>query len=89
MEKELKICQSCGIPLNNENRGTNKNLSPSDEYCLFCYQKGMFVVPDLSLDQQINRLTNMAVNNMGMTEEKARKMAMQTLPELKRWKVYK
>ena len=54
-----KYCQSCGMPLINnqegDNRGTNKDGSKSPEYCNACYRGGDFVEPDITLEQMEQR----------------------------------
>ena len=35
MEMEMKICQSCGMPMKEEQYGTNGDGSVNDNYC--CY----------------------------------------------------
>jgi len=74
------------MPLNNKTQGTNEDESPSEEYCHFCYEEGEFMIPNLTLDMQIDRLANMAIENMKMAESEARHMAEDLLPGLKRWK---
>ena len=37
MEKEMKFCQSCGMPLNDQVLGTNDDGSKNEEYCMYCY----------------------------------------------------
>lgn len=86
MENQEKVCQSCGMPLSENVKGTNLDLSLSDDYCKFCYQEGDFVIPDLTLEQQIERLTKIAMERMNMDESMARKLAENNLPHLKRWK---
>ena len=39
---EQQFCQSCGIPLTDENRATNANGSRSEDYCMYCYKNGAF-----------------------------------------------
>jgi len=34
---EQKFCQSCGMPLNPEVLGTEKDGSKNEEYCTYCY----------------------------------------------------
>ncbi|HET6990765.1 MAG TPA: zinc ribbon domain-containing protein [Bacteroidia bacterium] len=47
-----KSCQSCSMPLDNkELLGTEKDGSPSNEYCKYCYVNGAFVNPDMKLDE--------------------------------------
>ena len=81
-----QICQSCGIPLSNSNFGTNEDSSSNKEYCKLCYKTGKFVFPELTLETQIERLSEMAVKNFGMSKIDALKMANSTLPNLIRWR---
>lgn len=39
---ETHFCQSCGMPLTDELRGTNADGSKSEDYCLYCYKDGAF-----------------------------------------------
>lgn len=39
-------CESCGMPLNDDTRGTEADGSPSTNYCKTCYKKGAFTLPD-------------------------------------------
>ena len=32
------LCQSCGMPLGDENRGTNADGSYNEDYCFYCYK---------------------------------------------------
>ncbi len=81
------ICQSCGMLLKHENKGTNSDKSKHDEYCLFCYQNGEFTDTSLTLDRQTEKLIDIAVEKMKIPREKAREQANKILPNLKRWKI--
>jgi hypothetical protein len=63
--------------------GTEKDGSPSQDYCKFCYQNGEFTNPGLTLDEMKKRMDNI------MDKEKlpADKLeaAVNRLPNLKRW----
>jgi hypothetical protein len=85
MQKMKTICQSCGIPLLCENTGTNFDMSLNHEYCKFCYINGNFSIPDLTIKQQIERLSEIAVRKFGTSKEDAVKQAQRLLPTLKRW----
>lgn len=81
-----QICQSCSMPLRGENDlGTNADGSKNKEYCRFCYQEGKFTDEGISLEQKIEKLVGMA-KQMRIPEDKAREMAQNILPTLKRWK---
>ena len=79
MDRNTPICQSCGMPI----------MKPEDfggsDYCQYCFKDGGFTLPDLTLEQMIERLIPFAFK-MGVSEEDARKMAMEKLPRLKRWR---
>ena len=83
---EIKICQSCGMPMRKiKDYGIFINRNRSKEYCCFCFQKGEFVNPDITVEQMINQVAVIMANKMRMTEEKARGMAEKFVPRLKRW----
>ena len=79
------ICQSCSMPLADESLlGTEKDGTKSHEYCKYCYQKGAFVNPGISLDQMTSFIQQKMkeMNIDAPTTDKAVNM----LPYLKRWK---
>lgn len=82
----IPICQSCGMPLTNEqNKGTNENKTLNDEFCKFCFQDGTFVHPERTMEDQIEIGVEMS-KKLWMPEDKAREIALETIPKLKRWK---
>ena len=87
MNAKIKVCQSCGMPLTDNNKGTNDDQSLNEDYCNYCYEEGEFLIPNLTLNIQMARLANMAIENLKMPETEARTMAEKVLPGLKRWKV--
>ncbi len=87
-DEKSALCQSCGMPLelnNADARGTNADGSRNEEYCHFCFVDGNFKEPDLTLEQQIAKLTKMGVEKLQMPEEEANAWANGVLPNLKRW----
>jgi Putative zinc ribbon domain len=79
------FCQSCSMPLDrNEVLGTEKDGSKSHEYCIYCYQNGAFINPEMTLEEMRNlvktQMEKMKINN-GTID-----MAVKSLPNLKRWK---
>jgi len=81
----VQICQSCGMPLTKEeNKGTNKDNTLSEEYCKFCFKDGTFVHPNRTMEEQIKVGIEMS-KKLWMPEDKAREIAMNTIPKLKRW----
>ncbi|NEW09477.1 hypothetical protein GK047_26400 [Paenibacillus sp. SYP-B3998] len=58
MEASYKNCQSCGMPLTRDEQGggTEKNGAKSKVYCSHCYEKGEFILPELTVDQMKDRV---------------------------------
>jgi hypothetical protein len=80
----MLICQSCSMPMvKSEDFGTNADGAQNQDYCTYCMQNGNFTWSG-TLDQMIEKLVSMH-DQMGVTEEEARKMANENLPILKRW----
>ena len=51
------VCQSCGMPMNRDEKGGGTNLdgSKSKEYCSHCYHDGTWML-DMSLDEMQKRV---------------------------------
>lgn len=83
---DSNVCQSCSMPMNkDEDFGTNTDGSKNQQYCHFCFADGKFTAPDLTMEQQIEKMAAMA-SKMNINEARAREMAKTILPNLKRWK---
>ncbi len=67
--------------------GTNTDKSLSNKYCSFCFEDGAFIDSCSSVQDKINKNVKIAVEYLGMPEEKAREMANAVLPNLERWKI--
>jgi|APSaa5957512535_1039671.scaffolds.fasta_scaffold403284_2 hypothetical protein len=81
------ICQSCGMPMKQEeDQGSDELGCRSEDYCKFCFQNGKFVDEGISLNGKIDKLVEMGVSQLGMSEEMAREMAEVKLHGLKRWR---
>jgi hypothetical protein len=78
------MCQSCGRPLDQTNRGTNADGSPSQEFCNFCYEGGSYKEPDMTIDQMRERSVS-AMQEMHFPKFLATMIAKSQLPKLKRW----
>jgi hypothetical protein len=79
-------CQSCGMPMSEPSQfGTNADGSGNREYCRYCFQKGDFTVKT-GKEAFIEMQVNIAMEKMGMKEERARAMANSVIPTLKRWR---
>ncbi|MGN1124415.1 MAG: zinc ribbon domain-containing protein [Eubacterium sp.] len=80
-----KICQSCGMPItSNEQLGTNKDGSISNDYCKYCYENGEFI-DKVSMEQYIDMCSQYG-EQAGMTNDEMRKLCTELFPTLKRWK---
>ena len=52
MNKEMKFCQSCGMPLTEDVLGTNADGSKNEDYCMYCYRDGHFL-QDCTMEEMI------------------------------------
>ena len=88
MDNSVKICQSCGMPLDKDPNkgGTNLDGSISDKYCSFCFQNGKFTDEGITLQEKIEKNIQIAVSQLNIPESEARAMAESLLPNLERWK---
>ncbi|KOP71860.1 effector binding domain-containing protein [Cytobacillus solani] len=78
-------CQSCGMPMNEEKIfGTEKDEGRSREYCVYCYEKGEFKQPNMTVEDMID-LCVPFMKEDGKSEEEARTILTNFLPTLKRW----
>lgn len=83
---ENLICQSCGMPMESkEIHGTNNDGSNNEEYCIYCYQKGNFTSPNVTMEEEIEICVPF-MKQTGMPEVEARRLLQETLPNLKRWR---
>jgi len=83
-----KFCQSCGMPMGetDEMYGTESNGSKSTDYCKYCYDNGVFLQPDVTLEETIEIISTMMVKDFGFSPEDAKKQCNEGIPNLKRWK---
>lgn len=58
MDKKYKNCQSCGMPLKNDEniRGTEVDGKRSLMYCNHCYENGQFTLPNITADEMKERV---------------------------------
>lgn len=79
------FCQCCGMPLEDTIISKDKDGTPNEEYCQWCYADGTFMYHDM------DSLIDVCVGNMvneNFTEEQARDYLKQELPKLNYWKKY-
>ena len=87
---EMKFCQSCGMPLTDDYKGTNADGSRNEDYCNYCYMDGRFM-QDMTMEQMIDHCAQFTdeinkQSGQNMTVEQAKEMMRQFYPNLKRWK---
>lgn len=81
----MKICQSCGMPITNNNQlGTNKDGSVSNDYCKYCYKDGEFI-DNVSMEEYIKMCSKFGAQ-ANMSNEEMKKHCEKLFPTLKRWK---
>ena len=88
-EKEMRFCQSCGMPLTEEILGTNADGSKNEDYCIYCYKDGAFT-GDFTMEQmaeycsmfveEYNKNTGKSLTACQYKEE-----LLKYYPTLKRW----
>jgi hypothetical protein len=87
-EMSKQFCQSCGMPMEaDKDFGTNEDGSRNEDYCCYCYQKGAFTNPSMTMEEMIDFNLKFNEENghpMG-TQDEARAMMKQWFPTLKRW----
>lgn len=84
-KKDLKLCQSCGMPMASEDLfGTNTDGSLNEDYCKYCYEKGEFTAK-VSMEEFIKMCSQFG-GQAGMTGEEMKAYCEKLFPTLKRWK---
>ena len=79
-----QMCQSCGMPLKDNNRGTEANGDSSEKYCTHCYQHGDFTWKDATADQMQDYCMGILTKDKHWPSFMAR-MATNGIPKLERW----
>ena len=85
MDNKLR-CQSCAMPLGEGFYGTNLDGSENQTYCKFCYRNGDFTELNMTVGKMIELSVENMTEELGFTEEKARELANEVIPNLERWK---
>lgn len=82
---DLKICQSCGMPMESEDVfGTNTDGTLNPDYCKYCYANGEFI-DKVSMAEYIEMCSQYGAQ-AGMTNEEMKAYCEKLFPTLKRWK---
>lgn len=85
--KSKSFCQSCSMPLKIDHvKGTEKDGSRNQEYCIYCYENGCFKDPSLSLGKMLDIVEKQMVK-MNIPE-KIIETSLNKIPKLKRWRVF-
>lgn len=81
-----KVCQSCGMPLKKDVKkgGTNKDGTKSKTYCSHCYNDGVFIDQDITLDEMKVIYVD-KMKEMGFPRFIGKLFSM-SLKNLERWK---
>lgn len=80
------ICQSCGLPFSEKMRGTNRDKSKNNDYCMECFKDGEFTDHHLTINEMEKKLLDMARHHDEISIEEAHQ-TIRSLPDLKRWKM--
>ena len=91
MEKKMKFCQSCGMPLTADVLGTNADGSKNEEYCIYCYKDGAFT-GDFTMEEMAEFCAQFVDEynkntEQNLSREEYKQMLLQYYPNLKRWKL--
>ncbi len=82
-----KNCQSCGMPLKSDpnHGGTNADGSKSDKYCSYCFQKGEFTKPDMTVEE-MQEFVKGKMKEMGFFMGFLAGSFSKQIPKLERWR---
>ena len=84
---EMKLCQSCGMPMENaELYGTNADGTKNEDYCHYCFINGSFSKEETMQEMIESCIPFVSKGNPWSDEEAARKAMLEMFPQLKRWK---
>ena len=79
------VCQCCGMPLEDAVIGREKDGTPNENYCQWCYADGSYTYSDM------DELIEVCIPHMvkeGFSKEQARAYMKEMLPKLDYWKRY-
>lgn len=79
-------CQSCGMPLkrDQDGGGTEADGSKSVRYCSHCYQRGRFVLPDITAEH-MQEIVRSKLVGMGFPRFMSG-FFTRGIPNLERWR---
>ena len=87
---EPNFCQSCGMPLTEELKGTNEDGSKNEDYCIYCFKDCKFT-QECTMEEMIQFCAQFVdeVNKnlpQPVTKEQYIESMRQNFPMLKRWR---
>ena len=80
-----QICQSCGMPLEDDIMGHDADGSINQDFCKWCYDGGAYL-SDCTMEEMAEFCTGIMVKEQGADPEQTRAYMMRLLPKLDRWK---
>lgn len=84
---EQKICQSCGMPMSEDQYGKQADGKVCDQYCIYCYQDGKFA-QECTMEEMADFCAPFQVEaGISKTVEEGKEQLMSYFPTLERWKV--
>ena len=91
MEKTMRFCQSCGMPLTDDVLGTNADGSKNEDYCMYCYKDGAFT-GDFTMEEMAEFCAQFVDDfnkNTGqsLTRDEYKQQLLKYFPNLKRWQL--
>ena len=80
-------CQSCGAEIKSRfDFGTTATGVIEVNYCKYCYFKGQFREPDITMEEMIEKVAANMAEKKNMPIDRARMLASELIPTLKRWR---
>lgn len=80
-----EICQSCGLPVEDDKYGSNPDGTKSEFYCADCYEEGEFNEPTIRMEDLIERSARKMAEDGEISEDDAKRKLEKLFPTLKRW----
>lgn len=77
-------CESCGMLLSPDDRGTDAAGNPDKHFCKWCYEQGQYTY-ETTMEAMIEDCAPRLAENTGMTHDEAVSLMGAVLPHLKRW----
>lgn len=68
-----------------KDHGTNADGTRHKKYCRFCFQKGKFTEPRITMEQMIEKVIGIMMLQKVMEEREVRHIAGIIIPALERW----